>query len=68
MMHSQGEVHRYSVANIITKTSATEAISLTVILYCILLFYTAYCYSILHTIIIIHTDILLDNLWFIFIA
>ena len=36
-MHSQGEVHRYSVANIITKTSATEAISLTVILYCILL-------------------------------
>ena len=36
MMCSQADVHRHSVANIITKISETEAISLTVILYRIL--------------------------------
>ena len=36
VMHSQVDMHRYLVANIhITKTSMTEVISLTVILYCI---------------------------------
>ena len=39
-MHSQADIHRYSVANIITKTSATEAISLIVILYHILFMHT----------------------------
>ena len=33
VMHSGVDIHRYSVANIITKTSMTEAISLTVTLY-----------------------------------
>ena len=37
VMHSQVDIQRYSVANIITKTSATEAISLNIIFYCILL-------------------------------
>ena len=36
VMHSQVDIHRYSVANIrITKTSTTEGISHTVLLYCI---------------------------------
>ena len=42
MTHSQADIHRYLVANIITKTSATEVISLTVILYRILLLFLVY--------------------------
>ena len=37
VMHSQVDIQRYSVATIITKTSATEAISLNII-------FTAYYY------------------------
>ena len=37
VMHSQVDIQRYSVATIITKTSATEAISLNIIFYYILL-------------------------------
>ena len=42
VMNSQANIHRYSVAKIITKTSATKAISLTVILYHILLLLCVY--------------------------
>ena len=41
-MRSQADIHRYSVANIITKTSVTEAISLAVILYRMLLLLYVY--------------------------
>ena len=42
VMHSQVDIHRYSVTTIITKTSATEAISLNIIFYCILLLLCIY--------------------------
>ena len=42
VMHSQVDIQRYSLANIITKTSAIEVISLTIILYRILLLLRIY--------------------------
>ena len=42
MMHSQVDIQRYSVATVITKTSATEAISFNIIFYCILLLLCIY--------------------------
>ena len=42
MIRSQADAHRCSVANIITKTSTTEANSLTVILYRMLLVLCVY--------------------------
>ena len=42
VMHSQVDIQRYSVATIITKTSATEVISLNITFYCILLLLCVY--------------------------
>ena len=42
VMQSQVDIQRYSVATIITKTSATEVISLNIIFYCILLLLCVY--------------------------